>query len=58
MPPSSSVKVTGVTRRGKPLRNSSRLTLSERLTAALLRRSALAGRLLARLHGLQHRAEL
>lgn len=51
-------KVTHVLRRGKPIRSRSGLTISGRLTAALLRRSAIAGRLLTRLHGLQDRVGL
>jgi len=49
-------KVVRVQRRGKPIRLASTLTLSQRIAAALVRRSATAGRLLARLHDLQHRA--
>lgn len=48
-------KVTHVSRRGEAIRNRTTLTLSARLTASLVRRSALARRVLTRLHGLQHR---
>jgi hypothetical protein len=51
-------KVIRVLRHGKPIRNRSKLTFSGRLVSALSRRSACVGRLLTRLHGLQHRAGL
>ena len=51
-------KVTHVLRRGKPIRHRSSLTISGRLTAALLRRSAIVGRLIMRLDGLQNRTGL
>jgi signal peptidase len=51
-------KVVGVQRRGMPVSNRSKLTFSGRMTAALVRRSARAGSLLNRLHGLQLRTGL
>ncbi len=46
-------KVVQVTRRGNPIPTAARLTLPGRLSAALIRRSARARRLLTRLHDLQ-----
>jgi hypothetical protein len=51
-------KVVRVLRRGKSVRIRSRLRLAGRAVATLVRRSPLAGRLLTRLHHLQHRAGL
>lgn len=51
-------KVTHVSRRGASIRNHSELTISGRLTAAFLRRSAIAVRVFTRLHGLRQRAGL
>lgn len=51
-------RVFEIIRRGKTLRPKPRLSLGGRLTAALARRSASAGRLLTRLHGLPNGAGL
>ena len=45
-------RVFEIIRRGKTLRPKARLSLGERIAAALASRSASAGRLLTRLHGL------
>jgi signal peptidase I len=48
-------KVSEIIRRGKPIRTGTTLTPTGRMSAALVRRSARAGRLLTRLHGLRNR---
>ncbi len=51
-------RVHGVVRRGRCVPVSSEVTFAGRIAARLVRRSALAGRLLTRLHQLQYRAGL
>ena len=51
-------KVIRVIRRGKTIRHGSKPGWPARIAAALFRRSAMAGRLFIRLHGLQGRAAL
>ena len=50
-------KVTHVLRRGRPLPMRRKLSFSGRMTAALVRRSAFAGRLFTRLHRLRTRPD-